>query len=434
MGGAASRTFIYDLNGNMTNDGAGKVYAWDAANRLVKITYANGEKTEFSYDGLGRRVKIVEKDASNSVIGDRRFVWDGLQIVEERDSSNVLVKRYYGQGFVTGSSATPAAGDKHYYSKDHLGSIREVTDSTGVVDARIDYDSYGRQNALPSSLSPALWLRADSLSQSSGSPVSGWNDESGQGKNATQGTSGNQPTFQANAINGKPAVRFDGTDDFLSMTSGFADFTQGMTVFVVAKPTAVKAYARLFDFGNGMASSNVLMFRSASTDSLSFHSYTGGSLSTNLTATGMLDLNQSHVFGYHQSGTTGKIYKDGRVVQTGTAAAIQNTSRGNNYLAKSNWTGDEYFQGDISEVVIFNRALTESERAQVERYLEDKYSLGTRPDFRYTGHFYHEKSGLSLAQVYNPTNSNESAKMRHKCYSKNGIVPASRDSGPGRNA
>ncbi len=29
-----------------------------------------------------------------------------------------------------------------YYAKDHLGSIRELGDSTGTIRARYDYDSY----------------------------------------------------------------------------------------------------------------------------------------------------------------------------------------------------------------------------------------------------------------------------------------------------
>ena len=51
----------YDANGNMTLDGFNRRFEWDAANRLVAINYAdNGNRTEFAYDGMGRRVKIIE--------------------------------------------------------------------------------------------------------------------------------------------------------------------------------------------------------------------------------------------------------------------------------------------------------------------------------------------------------------------------------------
>jgi RHS repeat-associated protein len=51
----------YDANGNMTHDGFNRTFEWDAANRLVGINYTdNGNRTEFAYDGMGRRVKIME--------------------------------------------------------------------------------------------------------------------------------------------------------------------------------------------------------------------------------------------------------------------------------------------------------------------------------------------------------------------------------------
>jgi RHS repeat-associated protein len=52
---------IYDANGNMTYDGANQTFEWDGANRLIAINYIDsGNRTEFAYDGLGRRVRITE--------------------------------------------------------------------------------------------------------------------------------------------------------------------------------------------------------------------------------------------------------------------------------------------------------------------------------------------------------------------------------------
>jgi hypothetical protein len=35
-----------------------------------------------------------------------------------------------------------------YYSRDHLGSVREMTDSSGNIQARYDYDPHGRVNPI----------------------------------------------------------------------------------------------------------------------------------------------------------------------------------------------------------------------------------------------------------------------------------------------
>ena len=41
------------------------------------------------------------------------------------------------------ASAESDAGN-YYYTRDHLGSIREVTDAIGVLQAQYDYDPYGK--------------------------------------------------------------------------------------------------------------------------------------------------------------------------------------------------------------------------------------------------------------------------------------------------
>jgi hypothetical protein len=66
----------------------------------------------------------------------------------------------------------------------------------------------GRPAWTPSQLTTALWLDANDASTITlnGSTVSQWNDKSGNGRNASQATAANQPTYSASNINGKPAV------------------------------------------------------------------------------------------------------------------------------------------------------------------------------------------------------------------------------------
>lgn len=56
---------------------------------------------------------------------------------EERDASNAVTKRFYAQG-------EQIEGTSYYYTRDHLGSIREMTDGSGSIHARYGYDPYGR--------------------------------------------------------------------------------------------------------------------------------------------------------------------------------------------------------------------------------------------------------------------------------------------------
>jgi RHS repeat-associated protein len=128
---AQTRMPSYDLNGNLTDDDAGRTFDWDGANRLVKITQGSNV-TEFIYDGVGRR---VQEKLNGAVI--KQWVWDGTAPAEERDAGNTVTKRFYAAGEQIGSSA-------YFFTTDHLGSVREMTDSTGAIRARYDYDPYGR--------------------------------------------------------------------------------------------------------------------------------------------------------------------------------------------------------------------------------------------------------------------------------------------------
>jgi RHS repeat-associated protein len=132
----SARTLTYDLNGNCTQDGT-TTYGWDAQNRLVWVVQGT-KRSEFTYDGAGRRVRIVEKDGV-TVLSDHRFVWVGSAIAERRDTgSNAVQIRFTGNGEVEGAT-------KRYYARDHLGSVREVVDQAGAVLARYDYTPFGQR-------------------------------------------------------------------------------------------------------------------------------------------------------------------------------------------------------------------------------------------------------------------------------------------------
>ena len=83
-----AQSLTYDLNGNQRSIVTAtftNTYEWDGANQLVAVNLGPN-RSEFSYDGSGRRVRAVEK--TNGVIqSDKRFLWCGTELCEERDSS-----------------------------------------------------------------------------------------------------------------------------------------------------------------------------------------------------------------------------------------------------------------------------------------------------------------------------------------------------------
>jgi RHS repeat-associated protein len=133
------RTLTYDANGNFTNDGT-RTFEWDARNQLVAVTVGT-HRSEFTYDGRQRRVRIVEKE-SNVVEADTRLLWCDGGICEERASDGVAVTRRIFAG------GEQVAGTTRFFAGDHLSSVTDVTDDTGTLLGRYGFDAWGRRTLL----------------------------------------------------------------------------------------------------------------------------------------------------------------------------------------------------------------------------------------------------------------------------------------------
>ena len=133
----SSGTLGYDASGNLESHGV-RSFEWDVENRLLAVTQGT-LRSEFGYDGLGRRVSIVEKDGT-AVLSSRRLLWcDDITLCEERDATGATVlKRFFVHGETQGA-------DSYFYARDHLGSVGVMTDATAAVRAVYEYDPYGRR-------------------------------------------------------------------------------------------------------------------------------------------------------------------------------------------------------------------------------------------------------------------------------------------------
>jgi RHS repeat-associated protein len=142
-----TRTLAYDLSGNMISNMTAALatsYEWDAANRLTAIS-SGTNRSEISYDGFGRRYQIVEKQ-NGSIASTKTFLWCGPEVCEERDATGgTVTKRFFGQG-------EQISATNYFFTRDHLGSVREMADAAAALHARYDYTSYGARTKLSGDL------------------------------------------------------------------------------------------------------------------------------------------------------------------------------------------------------------------------------------------------------------------------------------------
>jgi hypothetical protein len=221
-----------------------------------------------------------------------------------------------------------------------------------------------------------LWLRADSGITQSGGAISQWADQSGSGRHAAQALAARQPQLQASAVNGRPALAFDGVDDFLTFDLPLNGLT-GMTMMMVSANAANRnggangvAYAPLFwnettRWGTVHLSpfQSAIQFRFGTTQANNLSTYTrpvsAGSSFGLTTAVKNGSVERLYVQGQLALTATGKLTAIKGIRDTG------NIGRGYN--------DNTYFPGRIAEILVYNRALGDAERQQLEQYLLAKY-------------------------------------------------------------
>ena len=146
--------FLYDANGNLTNDGL-RSLSYDDENQLVDVTVTGQSKSDFFYDGLGRRriVRDYVWTGAWSLTNEVHYIYDGNLAIQERDANNnVLVT--YDRGLDLSGSLQGAFGvggllartdikSSIFYHSDGIGNVTTLFDKYQTLEGRYLYDSYG---------------------------------------------------------------------------------------------------------------------------------------------------------------------------------------------------------------------------------------------------------------------------------------------------
>jgi hypothetical protein len=208
----------------------------------------------------------------------------------------------------------------------------------------------------------ACWLKADAISANDGDNVTTWEDSHTSNKDAT-GASGQ--TLETNEINGLPAVRFDGTDDRMDI-AGILNNDATRTIFCVAR------------YDTGIAGSDTTWSLSTGTSRIAL---TGGNIVYQLDQLGATvplaaqpAVGEAHHTTIRFNSTTSA---DGWFNTTGPT----NFDPNGNYhsgsvamrLGATTGGGANFFDGYIAELLVFDAALTDTEVADVQAYLDEKW-------------------------------------------------------------
>lgn len=142
----ASKSWTYDTVGNLSF-GPAEGYSFTPDNRLQFIDFftTGSPRTYFDYDALGRIARITVFSSFGVIASEKVYVWSGNKIIQEQDSSGNVTKDYYSLGEIRNSS-------DYFYTRDHLGSIRELTDGSSNIQVQYGYTVFGRHLKMQGSL------------------------------------------------------------------------------------------------------------------------------------------------------------------------------------------------------------------------------------------------------------------------------------------
>jgi prepilin-type N-terminal cleavage/methylation domain-containing protein len=216
-----------------------------------------------------------------------------------------------------------------------------------------------------------VWLRGDSnITLGSGNEVSAWGGLEPAATVFTAPSVSERPSLITGALNGHDGLSFDGSNDYLESSSIFpASSSLSMIVVAqVANPdqdstliggSGSSEHALRYDDNRG---DRQIHFQLASQDPALF--------SPNVTVSG-----EWNVFFVTYDHTTkrGELYENLRL--SSVANLDPDTDPLDTDMQIGAVDGGRHFEGIITEIAVFDRVLTRSERQALHQYIEDRYGL-----------------------------------------------------------
>jgi RHS repeat-associated protein len=256
---------------------------------------------------------------------------------------------------------------------DGLTNLEEFKARTDATRYSMDVPTEGLQ----------LWVKGDAgITQSASGRVSNWNDQSGKGHHLAMTDASRQPALRSNTLNSFGVIGFDGADDFLQPTVA-TSFTNNFTTFIVARTQTQHQVDAVSDSGTaGLSGQRYLLFPPQA----GVNAGAGLSVGTNgITVYEHGDNYMPARAVYSGSGMAGTGFKtielayqsrQPSVLLNGLSVATGAASPRNTVVAGSELGGslafastNNFFEGDVGEVFIYDRVLTTAERKMIRNHL-----------------------------------------------------------------
>ena len=213
-----------------------------------------------------------------------------------------------------------------------------------------------------------LELLLDAASLAGGSLVASWPDLSGNARAAVQNAQNSQPSYSSTALNGKPAVVFDGIDDSLVLPR--LDLASCTVVAVAARsPMSWQIYSTLLQIVSSSNTKDAIRIQANDHNvdgPLLFG--TGGDGTAGYKAGGLLRLGTPRVLVVTQSAGVVTAYDNNSLVSTATSTIKSTDTAGTDSRVGAVWgspagTVHRHWCGPVGMLAVYSRVISADERA-----------------------------------------------------------------------
>ncbi len=237
-----------------------------------------------------------------------------------------------------------------------------------------------------------LWVEStsdtsfDSTETDDNVAISNWYDINPQSSLKNSFTATTKPTYALNAINGLPAIKFNGTSTIMTSSNFSNIITGSATVFAVVKlPASVTTAQPIigkrvgtsanFQFGTGTSTAGWQFCDSTCPNYNA--SGSNAAVSANGAYVASVVYNGASTAG--TSTSTGiSFFQNGALANPSTTPQSTTVSPSTSVAGSLTLGGDGiggFFGGHIGEVIVFDRALKKEERQSIEGYLGKKWGI-----------------------------------------------------------
>jgi uncharacterized repeat protein (TIGR01451 family) len=221
---------------------------------------------------------------------------------------------------------------------------------------------------------PRWWYKANAgvSTVTNGGSVDFWNDQTSNLTNVSQ-TGIARPTYTANGINYNPSLSFNGSQNLVNTaTTGLTGGDKSILSVAIANvlPSGttgiIGSGGTLNEVDYGYEGGKLNVYENLSNNAVATTANATGSV---LLSTAIEDNN---TFSFFNNGTA-----------NGTASTNSSPSTYRLTIGSHNANGGDknFFNGQIAEVIVFDRAISAAERANVESYLAIKYGVTLGHDY-----------------------------------------------------